>query len=188
MTLRAEIEALKNHLDELGRPCAEDESFTLRYALRRPPLPRGLYWQLRWVAGRVVRGLEDMGVLRPDPWPASLQQAPTSIRARPLLIWAVGADRDTLRTACSGIGLLQGSLPHFAPILITDVTDFAFFSRLGWLVEYLPTLSGGGGSYGHAKARMVARLYSGAPALPINAGLHVESCSEELRRWVLSGN
>jgi hypothetical protein len=180
------METLRQRLDDLAR--VEDDSFTTRYALRRPPLPPGLYWQLRGLAGRVLRRLEAMGILRPDPWPASLKQAATSARAKPFLIWAVGTERDTLREACSGFSRLQGSLPGFAPVLVTDVADFAFFSRLGWLVEYVPELSGQGEPYGETKARFLARLYPGAPVFPARAGLESGSRAEELRRWLVSGD
>jgi hypothetical protein len=53
-------------------------------------------------------------------------------------------------------------------VLVTDVADFAFFSRLGWLVEYLPKLSGEGQAYELRKARFIAKLYRDAPALPVN--------------------
>ena len=185
MSLRAEMETLRQRLDDLAR--AEDDSFTTRYALRRPPLPPGLYWQLRALAGRVLRRLEAMGILRPDPWPASLRQAATRPGAKPFLIWAIGTERDTLRKACSGFSRLQGSLPGFAPVLVTDVADFAFFSRLGWLIEYLPRLSGQGEPYEERKARLLARLYSGAPVVPVRAGLESGSQAEELRRCLLNG-
>jgi hypothetical protein len=100
------------------------------------------------------------------------------------LIWAVGTDRNTLREACSGFCELQGSLRGFAPVLITDVADFAFFSRLGWLVEYLPDLSGQGEPYEERKARLLARLYRGAPVLPVGAGLQSGSRAEEIRQWI----
>jgi hypothetical protein len=169
LSLEAEIESLRRYLDDLAH--TSDDQLTTHYALRRPPLPPGLYWRLRWLAGRIVRGLEAMRILRPDPWPASLRQASTSAGAKTLLIWAVGTDRDTLREACAGFARLLKSPPGFAPVLITDVADFAFFSRLGWLVEYLPELSGEGEEYGKRKVRFLARLYSGAPVLPVRAGL-----------------
>lgn len=183
MSLRAEMEALRVHLDDLAS--IADDSLTTRYALRRRPLPPGLYWQLRWLAGRILRWLEAVRILRPDLWPASLKQAATSAGAKPLLIWAVGTDRDTLREACGGFSRLQDSLPGFALILVTDVADFAFFSRLGWLVEYLPRIAGEGGRYEERKARFLARLYGGAPALPVGAGLEVGSRAEEIRQWLL---
>lgn len=183
MSLRAEMEALRALLDDLARTA--DDSLTTRYALRRRPMPPGFYWQLRWLAGRILRWLEAVRILRPDPWPASLKHAATTAGAKPLLIWAVGTDRDTLLEACDGFSKLHDSLPGFAPVLVTDVADFAFFSRLGWLVEYLPRLAGEGEPYGERKARFLARLYRGAPALPIDTGLEVGSRAEEIRQWVV---
>ena len=169
LSLSEEIEALQRHLNDFAHTA--DDRLTTRYALRQSPLPPGLYWQLRWFAGRIVRWLEAMRILRPDPWPASLRQAATSAGAKPLLIWAVGTDRDTLREACERFSNSQNSLPGFAPVLVTDVADFAFFSRLGWLVEYLPELSGEGEPYRERKARFLAWLYRGAPVLPVRVGL-----------------
>jgi hypothetical protein len=71
---------------------------------------------------------------------------------------------------------------------VTDVADFAFFSRLGWLVEYLPELSGQGEPYDERKARLLARLYRGAPAVPVRAGLESGSLAEELRRCLANGD
>jgi hypothetical protein len=89
-----------------------------------------------------------------------------SARAKPSLIWAVGTDRETLREACSGFARMQESLPGFAPVLVTDVADFAFFSRLGWLVEYLPELPAKGSHTRSAKRGFSpdctgARLFAG---------------------------
>ena len=161
MSLKEEFEALQRHLDELARNT--DDELMDRYNLRWPRLPPGLYWQLRWLASSVLRGLELMGILRPDPWPVSLKHAGTNARAKPVLIWAVGTERDTLREACTGLSRRWDSLPGFAPVLVTDVADFTFFSRLGWLVEYLPRLTGEGERYDERKARFLARLYRGAP-------------------------
>jgi len=98
-----------------------------------------------------------------------------------MLIWAVGADPETLREACTGLSEQWDSFPGFAPVLITDVADFAFFSRLGWLVEYLPRLTGQGEPYEERKLKYIARLYRGAPVLPVNAGLNT-SREFDLRR------
>jgi hypothetical protein len=46
----------------------------------------------------------------------------------------------------------------YAPVLITDVAEFAFFSRLGWLVEYVPKLSAPAEAYAARKLRYLARL------------------------------
>lgn len=179
---RQEIEALARHLDELAND--RDVDWAQRYTLRRPRMPPGLKWKLRWLAGRVVRGLESIGVLRPDPWPASLRQSGAGARAQPLLIWALGTDRDSLRKACDGIARLQASLPEFAPVLVTDVADFAFYSRLGWLVEYLPRLSGEGEPYDERKMKFLARLYGGAPVLPVSIGLDADCRVDDIRQYL----
>ena len=178
MSLGDDIEALRRHLDDLAE--ARDEALLERYTLQRPPRPPGLYWQLRWLAGRILRWFESKGILRADPWPVSLAQAQTRQSAKPLLIWAVGADRDTLHEACRGVSGLLDAIPGFAPVLVTDVADFAFYSRLGWLVEYLPTVAGEGNPFEKRKAIFVARLYRGAPVLPVSAGLTPESTAQEI--------
>ena len=65
-------------------------------------------------------------------------------------------DRDRLRGACKRIRELQHGSPGWAPVLVTDVADFAFFSRLNWLVEYVPTLSAPADGYFERKLRYLA--------------------------------
>lgn len=180
MSLPKEIEALRRHLDELAH--TDDDELTARYWLQWPRKPAGLYWQVRWLVALVLRLLESMGIWRPDPWPVVLKMTRKDTRSKPVLIWAVGTDSETLREACAGFSESWERLPGYAPVLVTDVADFAFFSRLGWLVEYLPRLAGQGEPYDKRKARFVARLYYGAPALPVAAGLGGEA--NDIRRWV----
>jgi hypothetical protein len=180
VSLNEEIEALQRHLDELA--CNPDDELTNRYSLRWPRLPPGLYWQLRWLVGIFLRCLEYVRIWRPHPWPAALKQSRANAKGKPLLIWAIGTDRETLREACDGLSKLQDSLSGFAPVLITDVADFAFFSRLGWLVEFVPRLSGQGEPYEQRKLRFLARLYRGAPILPARAGTASDSETAELRQ------
>lgn len=167
--LKEEIETLQQHLRELASHT--DDEFIARYRIKGTPRPPGLYWQLRKVAGWILRWLRARSPWRTVAWPVSLKQQTTDAKAKPLLIWAVGADHDTLREACTGLSKRLDSLPGFAPVLITDVADFAFYSRLGWLVEYLPRLAGQGEPYEKRKLRYLANLYRGAPVLPIRAGL-----------------
>lgn len=183
MSPKQDIERLRRQLDELAEAGDDDLD---RYALRHPRLPPGFYWQVRWLAGRVLRWLESIGLKAPDPWPAGLKQVRGSERARPLLVWAVGTDKDTLRASCKVLADVLGTVPGFAVVLVTDVADFAFFSRLGWLVEYLPAIAGEGDAYADRKARFLARLYRGAPALPVSAILDPGS-KEELRGWLEGG-
>lgn len=183
VSLGDEIEAVRRHLDQLVRP--PDDELLRRYTILRPRRPTGLYWQLRWLAGCALRWLESKGILRSNPWPVTLKHTKSSRNARPLLIWAVGANPRTLREACDGLSGLLESEPGFAPVLVTDVADFAFFSRLGWLVEYLPRLAGDGEPFEDRKVRFLARLYRGAPVLPVNAGLKSGSQAAEIRRWIV---
>jgi hypothetical protein len=178
MSLAEEAEALQRHLNELAR--TKDDELTERYFLRWPRRPPGLYWQFRWLVALVLRCLESMRIWRPDPWPVALKHAIANGRAKPLLIWAIGTDRETLRRGCDGLSRQQSALAGFAPVLITDVADFAFFSRLGWLVEFLPRLAGEGEPYEERKLKVLARLYQGAPVLPVRAGFGAENVTRYL--------
>lgn len=185
MNLLTEIATLRRHLDELSR--GFDRELTTRYALRRPPMPPRIYWKMRWLAGIVLNLLERMEIIRRGKWPAALKHTAKSTNARPLLIWAIGTDRETLRAACQGLSRSLESLRGFAPVLVTDTADFAFFSRLGWLVEYVPALAGEGEAYDERKVKYLAWLYQGAPALPVRAGLGTEWRHNEIRRAILRG-
>ena len=136
------------------------------------------------MVGVLLRLLESAGLKAPDPWPVRLRQGSGNVKAKPLLIWAVGTDRDTLREACQGFLKLQDALPTYALVLITDVADFVFFSRLGWLVEYLPGICGEGVPYEERKAKLLARLYQGAPTLPVAAGLVADTAAAEILQYV----
>jgi hypothetical protein len=182
--VEADIAALRQKLDALATE--PDDGLSQRYVLRRPQLPKTLYWQLRRLAAETLRLLDRIGLRDGSPWPAQLKHMPGSAKAAPLLIWAQGMDRDTLREACRGLQRLLGDMPDFAPVLLTDVADFAFFSRLGWMVEYLPELDGEGESYAARKARLVARIYKDAPVVPAEVGLHQDLATADLRRWIRS--
>lgn len=167
-TLKEEVKALERRLRRLA--AQKDDELAERYVIKRSPRPKGLYWQLRGFVGTIVRWIEARWPWRKNPWPVSLRQQPTDPHAKPLLIWAMGTSRDTLREACNNLSAQWDSFPGFAPVLITDVADFAFFSRLGWLVEYLPRLEGQGEPYEERKLKYLARLYRGAPVIPVSAG------------------
>ena len=159
----------------------------MRYTMHQPTRPPGLYWQLRWLAGRILRWLQSMRILPSNTWPVSLTHAGGGRNARPVVLWAVGAEPRSLRDSCRGFSAVFEGLPGFAPVLITDVADFAFFSRLGWLVEYVPDLEGSGESYRERKALLLARLYPDATVLPVSAGLAADDSIAEIRRQVLRG-
>lgn len=184
MNLGSEIQMLRRRLDELA---GEGEtSLVRRYALRPPPGERpSLYRRLRRTLGMLLRHLGLRRGQPLEPWLPGLNHAEHSEEAKPFLIWAFDTDRETLRAACRGFETLHTALPGWVPVLVTDVADFAFFSRLGWLVEYVPVLSEPAGRYAQRKRRYLAWRYRDAPALPVSAGLTDEAIS--FARYQIAG-
>ncbi|HLT90057.1 MAG TPA: hypothetical protein VKZ85_03860 [Woeseiaceae bacterium] len=179
MSLAAETEALRRRLGALADEA--DADLERRYALRPLPGERpGPYRRMRKRIGRLLRRLGLRATTPPEPWDPGLKHVPRSEAATPVVIWALGTDRETLRTACRRLAAQLAERPDLSPVLVTDVADFAFFSRLGWLVEYVPALAAPAARYAERKQRHLARRYAGAPALPVSAGLGEESRLEEL--------
>jgi hypothetical protein len=178
VSLRAEIESLRQDLRRIaGKP---ERKLARRYG-RLPPLERvSAYRRLRMTIGRLLRRLRLRPASPPEPWLPDLRHGDRGHEGRPLVIWAVGIERDTLRAACRGLETLQTALPDFSPVLVTDVADFAFFSRLGWLVEYVPSMAAPAGGFAERKRRYLAWRYRDAPALPVSAGLEEGVPIEEL--------
>jgi hypothetical protein len=98
-----------------------------------------------------------------------LKASAGTAHAEPLLLWAIGSDAKAIRRACSIVAVSTDLRPEFAPVLVTDVADFAFYSRTNWLVEFVPKLSGGGEDFAQRKARFLARLYRDAPVVGVDA-------------------
>lgn len=124
---------------------------------------------------RVFRWLRDVLValrlIKPGQfgcaWSPKLKHVPVEPGAKVVLFWAVDAfDKQALRLA------LEAQLERFKSqggglgVLVTNVPDFAFYSRLGWLVEYIPALSGTHESYAQEKLRYLAWRYRGADVVP----------------------
>lgn len=131
--------------------------------------------RMRDRVSRTVRKVLTMLRLAPPrvtsyPWTAVLKHAAVDAGARTLLIWAPGVPRDELRQGCEGVARRLRDDRSLAPILVTDVADFAWFSRLGWLIEYLPALSGPGQDYLERKRRYLAWRYRDALIVPLSAG------------------
>lgn len=164
--LQEDVARLRRQLDDLVE--ADDDDLA-KYELSWPPMPPGWYWRMRWLASVILRWAESKKLRRRGPWPVRLRQADGIADARPLLFWAVGMTESQVPDICRSIALLQEMLPDSAPVIVTDLAAFAEFSRLRCLVEYLPKLAGVGQPYDVRKARMLARLYRGAPVLPIRA-------------------
>lgn len=108
-------------------------------------------------------------------WDVGLKHAGGSSIGRTLLIWAESIEPEEIREACAGFQRLLAGQSGLTPVLLTDVADFAFYSRLGWLVEYLPELSGEGDSYRDRKRRYLAWRYRDALVVPLSAGLLSEA-------------
>ena len=170
MSLRAEIAELRGEMERMAR--IGESGLTRRYDLWEPPgQPRTLWRGLRRLVGRTLRRLR----LRPTqpvaPWLPGLNYVEQNASNRPLVIWAMQFDRDRLRNACLGVQSLLSKAPDFSPVLITDVADFAFYSRLGWLIEYVPDLDDPAQGYAERKRHYLAWRYRDAPALPLSIGL-----------------
>jgi len=184
MTSRAEAESLRRRLNQLAQEF--DTDISQRYALHFPPPKPSLYRRLRTNAGRHLRRLGLMRPLPPqpppklEPWLTELSHVDYGSAAKPLLIWALGIERDKLRSICDRIRELQSRSPGWAPVLVTDVADFAFFSRLNWLVEYVPSLSAPADGYFEQKLRCLAWRYRDVPALSITADIGENMLLEEL--------
>lgn len=159
-----------------------DVDLARRYALRPlPSKPPSLYRRLRRALGLKLR---ELGLRQPaplEPWLAELRHVTYGDGARTVAIWALGMDRDALRAACRNFRKLHAGTPGIVPVLITDVADFAFFSRLGWLVEYVPTLSAPAGGYSERKRRYLAWRYRDAIAVHASAGLKDDLRAEDLQ-------
>ena len=158
-----ESKALSAHISSLA---AKSRWNSDKYKRWKPRIPRGVYWQCRWVVIRGIVALEALGWKRPDPWPAALRDSPIPPRASTALLWGVGIGKDELRSLCTSFANNGLDTLGVAPVLVTDCTDFAFYSRLGWLVEYLPSL---GENYQSDKLQLIASLYANCPVLPMSA-------------------
>ena len=170
MTLVTETEALRTQL----KMWADDPEWALLVRYELLPQKPSPVWhrRLSQKAGRLLRvlGLSRSRYLK-QPWHSGLKHVERPPQATPLLIWSEGHDRQFVRDACEGMKRLLDGRSEFLPVLVTDVADFAFYSRLGWLVEYLPELSGSGPSYRDRKRRYIAWRYRDVLAVPLSAGL-----------------
>jgi hypothetical protein len=185
MNRRAEAASLRQRLEQLANEV--DTRICRKYDLQFiSPEELRLRRRLRRSAGRLLRRLGLMRPLPPRPpepheqWLTELSHIDYGDTGNPLLIWAMGIDRNELRSACERIrGLLIGS-SGWAPVLVTDVADFAFFSRLGWLVEYVPSLSAPADGYSGRKLRYLAWRYRDVPALSVTAEMKDDMLLEDL--------
>lgn len=170
MTLLQQTQALRAQLRIWA--ASPDWDMLVRYELL-PQKPSSV-WHQR-LSQRVGRLLRVWGLSRSryyaQKWLPSLKHAKGLQTGTPLLLWGDVHDQQSVREACTGMQQLLLAYPALLPVLVTGVADFAFYSRLGWLVEYLPDLPGEGASYLEKKQRYLAWRYRDALALPLSAGL-----------------
>lgn len=165
-----ETRRLRHQLAEL----ADNPEWSLLVRYELLPQKPSPVWHRRFSQrmGRLLRvsGLNRSYYFR-QRWCTDLQHTGGLSDARTLLIWAEGADPQQIREYCNGFQRLLMECEDLSPVLVTDVTDFTFYSRLGWLVEYLPELSGEGAPYQARKRRYLAWRYRDALVVPVAAGL-----------------
>lgn len=97
-------------------------------------------------------------------------------------------DSAKIKQACVALKEYLASFPKVAPVLVTDHADFALYSRLGWLVEYLPKTFPNADEYIDRKLRYLAWRYKYAEVIPLSAGLApAEECNYLLKQVVIHG-
>jgi hypothetical protein len=147
-----------------------------RYDLLREQTPRSL--SDRWFR-RLKNMLAGFGLVPPHvtkySWLPTLKHAQPDGEAEILLIWALGVGREDLRASCEGFRKRLEGISGMVPVLVTDTADFAYFSRLQWLVEYIPPLSGEGVPYHARKQHYLAWRYRDALVVPASVGRACES-------------
>ena len=165
MNLVEETRTLRKELAELA---AEPEKcLFVRYSLDRKRIPAPLR-ALWWFPTQGLLAL--LKTFRRPAWLPSLKHAEPDCAYSTLVIWALGAEKEKLRHACARFRERLVPPCRLVPVLVTDVADFAFFSRLGWLIEYVPELSGKGPSYRERKRRYLAWRYKNALFVPMSVG------------------
>ena len=170
MDLVLETESLRKQLRAWSQ--SPEWSLLIRYELL--PQKKALSFQKRLTqsVGRLFRrmGLSH-GLYCSQVWNSGLKYADCRPEMRPLLFWSERLDKQAMRNACSGARNLLQAHPGLQPVLVTDQADFAFYSRLHWLVEYLPCMEEGTTAYQDRKKRYLAWRYRDALILPLTAGL-----------------
>ena len=141
--------------------------------LPRPVLlMAGSRMPLRLRLYRAVRDwLVSLRLIKPSQfdsaWSPRLKHVPAAQGAKVVLFWAVGEfDEHDLRLALTTQLERFKSQGGVLGVLVTNVPDFAFYSRLGWLVEFLPKLPGDREAYVQQKLSYLAWRYRDAAVVP----------------------
>ena len=180
MSLASQTEALR----EQWRQWAADPEWALlvryefRWSQKKSPWWHRLlqWWERRLRVWGLSRSKYRAQVWHPGLKHALPGEADHTDRPRPLLLWADLDDLAETRTACRNVQDRLAKQSELCPVLVTGLADFAFYSRLGWLVEYLPALpprpgTPEGQGYRERKQGHLAWRYRDALVLPLSAGL-----------------
>lgn len=170
--LTRETQRLRTWLQSLAARPDKQLLFGYSFVYKPRPLrlPKGRKARIR---ARYQHWQQERRTLEPDVqhrWQVGLKHVPVVKAGSVLLVWAVDAPGVDIRRACSGLAELLAGMPGVQPVLVTDKADFAWYSRLGWLVEYVPSIAGRG-NYKRDKTAYLAWRYRDAIALPVQAGL-----------------
>lgn len=135
------------------------------------------------------RFLGKIGALPPQltayPWLGTLRHGKSAKEtSRPILLWALDMPKEAVRSACYKLLSRLDAKQDLSPVLVTDRADFAFYSRLKILVEYLPDLPGEGMNYQARKQRYLAWRYRTAVVIPLGAG---ELSDQQWERFLAAG-
>lgn len=172
------------------RRWAEQPEWALHIRYELPPQHRAreLRKRIAQIRGRLLRfwGLS-RGWYQSRQWESALKHGSSSGNMT-LLVWSDLTDREKCRAACAGFQRFLLAHPQYVPVLVTPLADFAFYSRLGWLVEYLPEIPGEGPDYAERKRRYLAWRYRHAEVVPLSAGLgnEIEASLREPGKSILS--
>ncbi|SMG56517.1 hypothetical protein [Paraburkholderia susongensis] len=166
MINRDELLSVRCQWKALAR--AFDRRTTLRYRL----VPYGWRETLlaRLADAQALLGIKH-GFVPQGGWPVALKHAERSEEGTVVVLWALGSTRETIYQVCDEIARLEGMSAQFTPVLLTDVADFAYYARLGWLVEYLPNWTGPAARHREQKLAYLAWRYRHALVVPLSAAV-----------------
>lgn len=164
--IQAETKSLRLKFHELR--ISYDYKLIVKYELQY-----NVKFSFRAIIQKIGRLLRLVGLDRSHycnrKWTASLKHNNQVNFCKTILIHAQGYNIEQCRIHCNLMRDLLKSFPGYVPVLLTDTSDFTFFSRLGWLIEYLPDLQIQGSSYLQRKLQHLAWLYRDASIVPLSA-------------------
>jgi hypothetical protein len=147
-----------------------ERSFDRRAALRYRLVSYG--WRAKLQEGfsdtQALLGIK-RGFVPQGEWPVVLKHAERSEEGLVIVLWALGSTSEEICRVCDEIVRLSGAA-QFTPVLLTDVANFAYYARLGWLVEYLPSWTGPAAYHREQKLGYLAWRYRNARVVPLSAG------------------